>query len=288
MSISLSLVAVFIPLLLMSGIVGRLFREFAVVVTMTIAISAFVALTLSPMMCALFLRDERHAKHGRFYLAIEKVFEKTLELYKRGLDIVLNHQRTTLVVFGVTLALSVLLYVLEPKGFFPQQDTGIITGIMDAAQDVSFSEMLWLGHQLTDIVAQDPDVESWGAAVGGGRALNNGPMFIGLKPRNQRSATSDQIIARLRPKLAKVQGATVYLQSAQDITVGGRIARTQYQYTLRDADIEELNVWAPRLLDKLRTLPGLRDVATDQQSTAPCYRWKSIAIRRRASAFNPR
>jgi len=268
MSISISLVAVFIPLLLMGGIVGRLFREFAVTVTMTIAVSAFVSLTLSPMMCALFLRDEKHVRHGRIYLAIEGAFDRLLGWYTRGLDTVLRHQRATLLVFLLTLLATVGLYMVEPKGFFPQQDTGIIAGLSDAAQDVSFGEMMKLQHELMDVAAKDPDVASWGASVGGSRPLNNGFAVLGLKPRGERKASADQIINRLRPQLAKVQGATLYLQAAQDVNVGGRLTRTQYQYTLQDADLEELNEWSPKLLAALQKLPQLRDVASDQQSNS--------------------
>jgi hydrophobe/amphiphile efflux-1 (HAE1) family protein len=266
MSISLSLVAVFIPLLLMGGIIGRLFREFAITVTMTILVSAFVALTLSPMMCSLFLRDERHARHGRAYQAVERAFERILHQYTRGLDFVLAHQKPTLIVFLLTVVLTGVLYVYEPKGFFPQQDTGIISGISDASQDVSFSEMLRLQHQLMDIVGQDPDVAAWSSGLGGSRPVNNGFVVIGLKPRDQRKSNADQVIARLRPKLAQVKGAALFLQAAQDLSVGGRQTRTQYQYTLQDADLNELNAWAPRLLAQMQKLPMLRDVATDQQT----------------------
>jgi hydrophobe/amphiphile efflux-1 (HAE1) family protein len=268
MSISVSLVAVFIPLLLMGGIVGRLFREFAVTVTMTIAVSAFVSLTLSPMMCALFLRDEKHVRHGRVYLAIEHAFDRLLGWYTRGLDAVLRRQFLTLLAFIATVAATVGLYVLEPKGFFPQQDTGIILGLSDAAQDVSFAQMMKLQHALMDVAGKDPDVASWGASVGGTRPLNNGFAVLGLKPRSQRTANADQIINRLRPQLAKVAGATLYLQSAQDVNVGGRLARTQYQYTLQDADLDELNEWAPKLLGSLQKLAQLCDVASDQQSSS--------------------
>jgi hydrophobic/amphiphilic exporter-1 (mainly G- bacteria), HAE1 family len=266
LSISISLVAVFIPLLLMGGIVGRLFREFAVTVTMTIAVSAFVALTLSPTMCALFLRNEKHAQHGRFYLAIEAAFDRMLALYTRGLDFVLRHQRPTLITFVATVALTVVLYVLIPKGFFPQQDTGILIGLSDAPQDISFSEMVRREHLLTDVLARDPDIESWATAIGGSRSLNNGFVAVGLKPRDERSASADQIIARLRREIAHVPGATIFLQAAQDLNVGGRLARTQYQYTLQDADLDELNEWAPKLLAELQKLPMLRDVASDQQT----------------------
>jgi HAE1 family hydrophobic/amphiphilic exporter-1 len=268
LSISISLVAVFIPLLLMSGIVGRLFREFAVTVTMTIAVSAVVALTLSPMMCALFLRDEKHAQHGRFYLTLERGFDWLIEHYTRGLDVVLSHQRTTLITFLITVAIAVLLYVVVPKGFFPQQDTGIIVGLTDAPQDVSFDEMWRLERNLMAVIAKDPAVESWGAFVGGGRPLNNGFVVLGLKPRDQRDATADQVIERLRKKIATVPGGTVFLQAAQDLNVGGRTSRTQYQYTLQDANLDELNAWAPRLLEQLKKLPQLRDVASDQQNSS--------------------
>jgi HAE1 family hydrophobic/amphiphilic exporter-1 len=268
LSISISLVAVFIPLLLMSGIVGRLFREFAVTVTMTIAVSAVVSLTLSPMMCALFLRDERKVQHGRFYLTLERGFDWMVRHYTRGLDLVLRHQGATLITFVLTVACAVLLYVLVPKGFFPQQDTGIIAGITDAPQDVSFEQMMRLEKRLTDVLAADPGVESYGAFVGGGRPLNNGFVILGLKPRDERDATADQIINRLRGKIAQVPDGTVFLQAAQDLNVGGRLARTQYQYTLQDANLDELNTWAPRMLEELKKLPQLRDVASDQQSSS--------------------
>ncbi|MEA2757166.1 MAG: hypothetical protein QOJ54_3455 [Aliidongia sp.] len=266
LSISISLVAVFIPLLLMGGIIGRLMREFAITVTMTIAVSAFVSLTLSPMMCSLFLRDEKHARHGRLYLLIERFFDRLLALYAKGLDLVLGHQFVTLMVFFVTVAATVGLYIVEPKGFFPQQDTGIIAGLADASQDVSFAEMVRRQHKLTDIVTADPDVASFGTFLGGNRPVNNGFIVIGLKPRDQRSATADEIITRLRPKLAQVEGATLFLQATQDLNVGGRTTRTQYQYTVQDANINELNEWAPKLLTKLQGLAQLRDVASDQQA----------------------
>src|ERR1700684_4077360 len=234
LSISISLVAVFIPLLLMGGIVGRLFREFAVTVTMTIAVSAFVALTLSPTMCALFLRNEKHVQHGRMYLAIEAGFDRMLALYTRGLDFVLRHQRPTLITFVATVVLTVVLYILIPKGFFPQQDTGILIGLSDAPQDISFSEMVRREHLLTDVLASDPDVQSWATAIGGQRSINNGFVAIGLKPRDQRSASADQVIARLRREIAQVPGATLFLQAAQDLNVGGRLDSTQYQITHQD------------------------------------------------------
>ncbi len=268
MSISISLVAVFIPLLLMGGIIGRLFREFAITMTLTIAVSAFVALTLSPMMCAQFLRDEKHAQHGRFYMTIERAFDKLLAWYTRGLDFVLERQRSTLVVFALTVATTVLLYVVIPKGFFPQQDTGIIVGLTDAPQDISFEEMVRRNHKLLEVVARDPDVASYGTVIGGSRPVNNDFVVLGLKPRGERKASADDIINRLRPQLAQVAGATLFMQAAQDLNIGGRTTRTQYQYTLQDADIDELNDWAPKLLERLQKLPILRDVATDQQTTS--------------------
>jgi len=266
LSISISLVAVFIPLLLMGGIVGRLFREFAITLTMTIAVSAFVALTLSPTMCAIFLRDEKHVQHGKVYMMIERAFDRVLAGYKRGLEFVLAHQPATLVVFMCTVALTVVLYIIIPKGFFPQQDTGIIIGLSDAPQDISFSEMSRRQHLLTDIIARDPDVASYGAFLGGNRPVNTGFLLLGLKPRDQRKASADEIIVRLRKAIAQVPGATAYLQAAQDLNVGGRPTRTQYQYTLQDADINELNYWAPKLLAEIAKLPQLRDAATDQQT----------------------
>jgi hydrophobe/amphiphile efflux-1 (HAE1) family protein len=268
LSISISLVAVFIPLLLMGGIVGRLFREFAVTVTMTIAVSAFVALTLSPTMCALFLRDEKHTKHGAVYQLSERGFDLMLAAYTRGLDFVLRHQRATLATFFATMALTVVLYIMIPKGFFPLQDTGIIVAQSDAPQDISFAEMVRRQHLLTDIVAHDPDVQSYAGSVGGSRPLNNGMIFIALKPLDQRSANAEQIIRRLRDKVAEVPGATLYFRASQDLNVGARGARTQYQYTLQDADIDELNVWGPQLVARLQQLPELRDVSSDQQTNS--------------------
>ena len=268
MSISLSLIAVFIPLLLMSGIVGRLFREFAITVTLTIVVSAFVSLTLSPMMCALFLRDERHIRHGRLYAASERIFARSLALYERGLDFVLGHQGKTLLVFVLTVALAGVLYVIEPKGFFPQEDTSLIKGLTDGPQDVSFAQMNKSVRQLMKVVSKDPDVESSMVFLGGGHPMNNGFTMISLKPRNERKASADQIIRRLRKEIAKVPGATLYLQSAQDVNVGGRTSRTQYQYTLQDADLDELSAWAPKMLAAMKKLPQLSDVASDQQTNS--------------------
>jgi HAE1 family hydrophobic/amphiphilic exporter-1 len=268
LSISISLVAVFIPLLLMGGIIGRLFREFAITMTMTIVVSAFVALTLSPTMCALFLRDEKHAKHGKAYMVIERGFDKLLAGYTRGLDFVLDHKRATLATFLITLAATVLLYIEIPKGFFPQQDTGIISGLTDAPQDISFDEMVRRQHAVFDVVARDPDIASYGTGIGGNRPINTGFVILGLKPLSQRKSSADEVITRLRPQLAKVPGIQLFLQASQDLNVGGRTSRTQYQYTVQDSDINELNEWAPKLLEVLKKLPTLRDVASDQQTSS--------------------
>jgi HAE1 family hydrophobic/amphiphilic exporter-1/multidrug efflux pump len=268
LSISISLVAVFIPLLLMGGIIGRLFREFAITMTMTIVVSAFVALTLSPTMCALFLRDEKHAKHGKAYMVIERGFDKLLAGYTRGLDFVLDHKRATLATFLITLAATVMLYIEIPKGFFPQQDTGIISGLTDAPQDISFEEMVRRQHAVFDVVGRDPDIASYGTGIGGNRPINTGFVILGLKPLGERKSSADEIITRLRPQLAKVPGIQLFLQASQDLNVGGRTSRTQYQYTVQDADINELNEWAPKLLEVLKKLPTLRDVASDQQTSS--------------------
>jgi len=268
MSISLSLIAVFIPLLLMSGIVGRLFREFAITVTLTIVVSAFVSLTLSPMMCALFLRDERHIRHGRLYEASERVFQKALSLYERGLDFVLRHQPQTLLVFVATIVLAGALYVIEPKGFFPQEDTGLIKGLTDGPQDVSFTQMNKSVQKILKVISKDPAVAGSMVFLGGGHPMNNGFTMISLKPRSQRKASADEVIRRLRKEITRVPGATLYLQSSQDVNVGGRTARTQYQYTLQDEDLNELSQWAPRMLAEMKKLPQLSDVASDQQTNS--------------------
>jgi len=268
-SISLSLVAVFIPLLLMGGIVGRLFHEFAITVTATIAISAFVSLTLSPTMCALFLRNEKAERHSRAYLAVERTFDRSRELYARGLDFVIRHQRATLAVFLATVALSVALYMIVPKGFFPQEDTGMLNGVSDAAQDVSFGQMDGMERRIGQVVSADPAVSGWVLAFGGGsRPVNNGFGMIALKPQDERHATADQVIRRLRAKFAKIPGGTLFLQVVQDVSMGGRATRTQYQYALTDPNLDELNEWAPRVLAALQKLPELSDVASDQQTSS--------------------
>jgi HAE1 family hydrophobic/amphiphilic exporter-1 len=267
MSISISLIAVLIPLLLMGGIIGRLFREFAVTLSMTIIVSAAVSLTLTPMMASRFLKSAKETHHGRLYELSERGFAMLLKGYERGLDVVLAFRFVTLLVFLTTLALSVYLFVIIPKGFFPQQDTGLITGISEAAQDISITDMMRHQAALGAIIQKDAAVAHVAMAIGGaGNPLNTGRVFITLKPRDQRAESADQVITRLGPKLDKVEGARLFLQAAQDVTVGGRASRTQYQYTLEDSDFAELNQWSPKMLAKMKALPELRDVASDQQT----------------------
>ncbi|HEX3440098.1 MAG TPA: multidrug efflux RND transporter permease subunit [Pseudolabrys sp.] len=266
-SISVSLIAVLIPLLLMGGIIGRLFREFAVTLAMTIIVSAFVSLTLTPMMASRFLKPHSEEHHGRFYAWSERAFDALLRAYERGLDIVLRFRFITLCVFFATLALSVFLFVVIPKGFFPQQDIGLLTGIAEASQDASPEQMMRHMEALGNLVKSDPAVDHFAMFMGGnGNPPNTGRMFIALKPRDQRTANADQVIARLRAQSDKIEGARLFLQSAQDVRVGGRASRTQFQYTLQGSDVAQLNEWAPKMLDKLKGLPELRDVATDQQT----------------------
>jgi len=285
LSISLSLIAVFIPLLLMGGIIGRLFREFALTVTASIAVSALVSLTLAPMLCSRFMRPEAH-EHGAVYRFIERGLGAMLSFYQRTLDVVLRHQPITLGVFFATLALTVVMVISIPKGFFPIQDIGLINGIAEGAQETSPEEMMRLQRELGAIILRDPGVAGFGSTTGspnGAHTANTGNFTIVLKPRDQRELTASQIIDRLRPQLAKVTGATLYLQAAQDITVGGRIARSAFQFTLQDPDIAELTEWSQKLLDKMRTLPELVDVSSDLLANAPQLR---ITINRdQASRF---
>jgi len=270
-SISCSLIAVFIPLLLMSGIIGRLFREFALTVTASIVVSAMVSLTLAPMMCSRFMQRESE-NHGRIYRVIEGGFNAMLGFYRRTLDIVLRHQAITLGVFFATMALTVVMAIEIPKGFFPIQDTGLIQGFGEAAQQTSPAEMMRLMHKLGDVILRDPDVESFGSqtgSTGSAQSANTGRFFITLKPRDERKLNASRIIDRLRPQLAKVEGANLFLQPAQDINVGARIARGSFQYTLQDTNIEELDEWSQKLLDKLKTVPLLADVTSDLLANAP-------------------
>jgi HAE1 family hydrophobic/amphiphilic exporter-1 len=266
-SISLSLVAVFIPLLLMGGIVGRLFREFAVTVTVAILFSGTIALTLTPMMGSRFLKSSREIHHGRVYLFFERMFDRLLAGYERGLKGVLRHRLPTLCVFLATLMLTAVLFIFIPKSFFPEQDTGTISGSAEGAQDISSAAMWNHLGAMAKIVGEDPGVAGVGYSAGSS-TFNSGTFFITLKPTGQRDASADQIIARLRPKLATITGANLYLQVPQDIKVGGRLGRTQYQYTLEDANLDELDVWAPKLVAKLQGLKQLADVTSDQQANA--------------------
>jgi multidrug efflux pump len=264
-SISVSLVAVFIPILLMGGIVGRLFREFAVTLSVAIAVSLVISLTATPMMCARLLRPQNKASHGRLYQASEKAFDTILRWYESSLGWVLKHQRFTILVTLGTMAATLYLYAKIPKGFFPQQDAGRLTGTIQADQDTSFQAMQKKLTQFVNTVMRDPDVESANGFLGGG-TVNAGRMFISLKDRSKRKANADQIIARLRGKLAHVPGATLVLQPVQDVRVGGRASAAQYQYTLQGDNSDELLEWAPRVLQRLRRLPELTDVNSDQQN----------------------
>ena len=274
-SISISLVAVLIPLLLMGGVIGRLFREFAVALAMAIFVSMAVSLSLTPMMASRFLRAHGETRHGRFYQWSERAFDRMLHAYERGLDLALRWSFTTLCIFFATVALSVYLFVLIPKGFFPQQDNGLVTAVSEMPQDISFAEMKRRQEELNQIVQADPTVDSIAMFIGGGgTALNSGRMYITLKPREERNVDAQQIIARLRPKLAKVEGAKLYMQASQDVRLGGRATRTQFEFTLQDANLDELNEWAPKILARMQQLPELRDVATDQQTEGTTLQMK--------------
>jgi hydrophobe/amphiphile efflux-1 (HAE1) family protein len=268
-SISFSLVAVFIPLLLMGGIVGRLFREFAMVITMAVLLSAFVSLTLTPMMCSRFLKHD-HGSHGFLYRMIEGFFEALIGGYRRTLDIALRHSLITLVVFFLTAGTTVYLYIVIPKGFFPAQDTGIVFGQTEGGQDVSFREMADLQQKLAAIIAADPDTAAYGAFTGtgvSGLTVNSGRMFISLKPIEQRVGGSAQdFIDRLRPKFAQVSGGRAFLKRAEDVRVSARPTKTDFEYTLQDANFDELFDWAPKILGRLQKLPMLRDVTSDMQN----------------------
>jgi multidrug efflux pump len=266
LSMSTSLVAVFIPILLMGGLVGRLFREFAVVLAMAVSISLVVSLTATPMMCARFLRPKDDAE-GRRAGWGERAFEAILSAYGRSLAWVLRHRRLTLLVTVGTVALNVFLFAIVPKGFFPQQDVGRIIGSIQAEQDISFPAMREKMGEFVNTVLSDHDVNLVVAFTGGsGNTTNSGRVFISLRPLGERKISADQVIGRLRGKLAHVPGATLFLQAVQDLRIGGRTSNAQYQYTLQSADLGELNQFAPRMLGKLRQLAPLRDVATDQQN----------------------
>src|SRR6476661_1256362 len=268
-SLTVSLIAVLIPLLFMGDIVGRLFREFAVTLAVTIVISALVSLTLTPMMAARLLKNPKTVKHGRVYQATERAYERVIEWYGTTLRWVLKHQTMTLLATAGALALTLYLYVIVPKGFFPVQDTGVILGISEGPENVSFASMSERQQKLAKVILEDTDVASLSSFIGidgTNSTQNSGRIQINLKPHEDRSDTASDIIRRLQPELAKVEGITLYMQPVQDLTVEDRVSRTQFQYSLEDADANELNDWSKRILDKLRTLPELRDVASDQQN----------------------
>ena len=268
-SLSLSLIAVFIPLLFMTGIVGRLFREFAITLSIAVAVSAIVSLTLTPMMCARLLKPESETKPGRLFRATERVFTGSLNAYDRGLTWVLRHQAFTLWVAIATLVGTIWLYIIVPKGLLPLQDTGLVVGVTDSAQTISFKRMVERQRVIADIVRKNPDVVSVASFVGGGTVnttVNTGRLYINLKPRDKRESGAEQIIDRLRAATRDVPGITLSMQAVQDVQIDSRVTRTQYQYTLQDANEMELAEWAPKLLQKLRALPALADVTSDQQS----------------------
>ena len=274
LSISLSLVAVFIPLLFMGGIVGHLFREFALTVTASITVSALVSLTLVPMLSSRYMRREAE-RHGRLYRVVEAGFDAMLAAYQRTLDVALRHQAMTFGIFVATMALTIIMALQIPKGFFPIQDTGIISGPAEAAQGVSPLEMMRLQQMLGEVIREDPDVEtfvSWMGTTGGAglaQTGNTARFYIALRPRDERTLTASEIVDRLRPKIAKVQGATLFPSPTQDITVGARSSRGSFQYTLQSVDVAEASDWSQKILEKMRTLPQLADVATDLSSEAP-------------------
>jgi multidrug efflux pump len=268
LSISISLIAVFIPILLMGGIVGRLFREFAVTLSAAILVSLIVSLTTTPMMCARLLKHQREEDHGKLYGASEKVFAWVLRMYEHSLGWILRHAAITLVVLLLTVGINIYLLIIVPKGFFPQQDTGRIIGGIQGVQDTSFQAMRDRIARFVDIIRADPAVANVIAFTGGGAGTttNTGRVFMALKPLDERDVSADQLINRLRPKLATVPGAVLYLQASQDLRVGGRLGNAEYQYTIQSENLEDLTRWGPVLLEQMRKLPGVTDVSSDQQN----------------------
>jgi multidrug efflux pump len=269
LSLTVSLIAVLIPLLFMSDVVGRLFREFAVTLAVTIIISAVVSLTLTPMMSSRILRHNPESQQSRWFQASERIFDRMIAFYGRTLRVVLDHQTATLLVAAATLVVTVLLYIVIPKGFFPVQDTGVIQGISQAPQAISFEAMSQKQQQLVSVILQDQDVQSLSSFIGAdgvNTTLNSGRIQINLKPIEQRSLSASGVIRRLSRKLANVQGIHLYMQPVQDITVDDRVTRTLYQYTLEDPDVNELNTWTSKFISEIDKLPSIEDVATDQQT----------------------
>src|ERR1041384_5761496 len=268
-SLTVSLIAVLIALLFMGEIVGRLFREFAVTLAVTILVSAVVSLTLTPVMCAKLLRHKRESEQSRFYRASDRMFQNIIAFYGRTLNWVLERQTATLWVAAATLICTVLLYIFIPKGFFPVQDTGVILGISEAPQSISFTGMADRQQALGRVILQDPAVASLSSFIGvdgTNTTLNSGRIQINLKPIEERRLSAGDVIRRLQPQLAKVDVITLFMQPIQDLTVEDRVSRTQFQFSLEDADARELNAWVPRLMERLQSLPALRDVASDQQT----------------------
>jgi multidrug efflux pump len=265
-TISISLIAVFIPLLLMGGIVGRLFREFAVTLSTAVFVSMIISLTTTPMMCAYLLKNERAVRHGRMYMASENVFDWVLSLYRKSLHWVLDHPTLTLVVLFVTIGLNVMLIVKIPKGFFPTEDTGAITGSVRGPQDASFPAMNDSIQQIGAVIKNDPAVANVIAFTGGGGATNTGSLYVALKPLDERKVSATQIIDRLRPKLNRLPVASAFLQAVQDLRIGGRSSNAMYQYTLQSDNVKDLSKWALTILSAMQRLPGLQDVSSDQQN----------------------
>ena len=273
-SITCSLLAVFIPILLMGGIVGRLFREFAVTLSVAVAMSALVSLTLTPMMCSRMLRPHVAGTGGWFYRVSERLFDGLLSLYARGLRWVLRHRGLTLCATLLTVAVNIYLFTVVPKGLFPQQDTGLIMGTSEAAQDASFPSMKARQERIIKTVAAEPDIAHVVAFIGAGPGSstgNTGTMFLVLRSMPPRKLTADEVVGKLRPKVGRVEGIMAYMQASQDVRVGGRMARTQYQYTIQDANLDELRAWVPRMMEGLNKLKELRDVASDQQNAGLQY-----------------
>ena len=267
MSISISLVAVFIPILLMGGIVGRLFREFAVTLSVAILVSLAISLTTTPMMCAKLLRPESSENHGRFYRISERFFTWMVRTYERTLTVILRHPAFTALVLLLTIGVNIYLLIIVPKGFFPLQDNGTVFGGLQGAQDISYQAMQQDIKTFVDMIKQDPAVANVMAFTGGAGATNGGFVYIGLKPLEQRKVSSSDVINRLRPKLTSVPGATVFLQAGQDLRIGGRQSNAQFQYTIQSDNLDDLVKWGPQLLQQMRKLPGFTDVNTDQQNS---------------------
>ena len=265
-TISISLIAVFIPLLMMGGIVGRLFREFAVTLSTAVFVSMIISLTTTPMMCAYLLKDERAAKHGRIYLASEKFFDGMLSLYRGTLRWVLDHPAPTMIVLFITIALNVWLIVKIPKGFFPVEDTGAISGAVRGPQDSSFPSMDDSIRQIGAVIDKDPGVANVIAFTGGGGATNTGFLYVALKPLAERKVSATEIINRLRPQLNRLPVASAFLQAVQDLRIGGRSSNAMYQYTLQSDTVRGLSKWAPIILGEMQHLPGFQDVSSDQQN----------------------